>query len=203
MKKIFYTILFLILMAPGFANAVAPDAAKEDPLYYRLMQIHHSGTNPLDYRLTEYEMRAVFIHKILTWHITWPDHKKKSAIRFCIAGENNPFPYETLQELISISKKAGYNLEINTDADYHEIPNCDVIYVNSTKPDVIKYFILATKNLPILTIGESNNFTTHEFGMIGLNLTNRQTIGLNVNPERLKEKGLQASIELLDAANDM
>jgi hypothetical protein len=201
MKKILYTIMFIILMVPGFANAVAPDAAKKDPLYYRLMQTHHSVTNSLDYRLTEYEMRAVFIYKIATGHIAWPDNKKKTTIHFCVTGESNLFTHETLKELVNLGKKDGYIWEINTNADYHQIPACDIVYVNTTKPDIVRYAILATKKKPILTIGESNNFTTHEFGMIGLNLTNKQTIGLSINTNYMKEKGLEASPDLINAAD--
>lgn len=202
MRKILYAITLLALIIPGVANAGVREARKEDPLFDRLVEnkTHKPDANPLDYRLTEYEMRAVFIYKIATGHITWPYNKKKTTIHFCVTGESNLFTPETLKELVSMGKKDGYAWEINTNADYHQIPACDIVYVNTTKPDMVRYAILATKKNPVLTIGESNNFTTHEFGMIGLNLTNKQTIGLSINTSYMKEKGFQASPDLLNAA---
>lgn len=206
MKKTLYAIVLLSLIIPGVAHAGSKEdaAAKEDPLYDRLVKagIHKSNsTSPPDYRLTEYEMRAVFIYKIATKHISWTDNQKKTTIHFCVTGETNLFTTETLQELVSMGKKDGYTWEINTNADYEQISSCDIVYVNTTKPDLVRYAILATKNKPILTIGESNQFTTHEFGMIGLPLTNKHTIGLYINTDYIKEKGLRASSDLLNAAD--
>ncbi len=148
--KIYYIIVLLALLVPGFANA------------------GQQVVNPPDYRLTEYEMRIVFIYKIVSDNISWSDSQKKTLIHFCVTGEGNPFTIKALNELGNLAKKDGYTWEINSNASYKELSTCDVVYINSVRSDIIQNIMSAIKNQPILTFGESNHFTTHDFGMIGL-----------------------------------
>lgn len=176
---------------------VLPWAANADPMNYHLADIDPPKTERM---LTEYEVRAVYIYKIATEHVTWPEGKKKK-IKFCIAGDENYFEDKTWEQIAKFAKKKGIIWETKKDANYYTIQKCDVAYIYSRSESNVEYYIRAAGKAAVLTVGESRSFAYHLHGMIELPLTRKQTVGLKMNNERLLEKGLKASEELLGAAD--
>lgn len=134
--------------------------------------------------------------------VTWPEDKFISDFapyKYCMMGDD-PFAgtFDTAV-LDKQTKNRGFQVARIGLEDLDAAKSCHVVFVNV--PDVEKALgvINSLDGLPILTVGEVENFAQYG-GMVGF-LGEGRNIALAVNQKRLEKAGLKGSSRLYRASD--
>lgn len=139
------------------------------------------------------KVKAAIVYK-LTKFITWPE--KKQTLALCIIGSG-----AINSELLKINHKLSMGRRISVT---HKIPTapleklCDVVYIHSTKMDLISDIIKKLQNKPVLTISDSENFV-YQGGVIGL-LRTGSRIRFAISKNATRNAGISISSQLMRLA---
>ncbi|OAH99689.1 hypothetical protein A1353_20395 [Methylomonas methanica] len=129
---------------------------------------------------------------------TWPDQAvqgMKETIDFCVVGDNT-----VQQSFSSIDHKAVGNksLKIISLSRLSNFEQCHVLYLTDIKQNILLQVFVEIKKMPLLSIGDSDDFA-EQGGMIGLENVNNK-ITLHVNTAAVREANLTISSRLLSLA---
>ena len=128
----------------------------------------------------EYELKAGFIYKFLSF-VSWPDDQPDDGtITIAILGKN-PFgdAFKALEGR-TIGSRVVKIKSFSRDADYEEFKSCQVIYISASEEKRLKDIFKAIGNSSILTIGDSKKFVD-KGGMIGFVKKQKKRIGIEIN----------------------
>ena len=147
--------------------------------------------------LEEHNVLAALTLNIVRF-TSWPAGAFKEAsdnITLCLIGDNI-----VQQAFENIKHKGVGNKRLNVVflSRLRNFESCQVLYISELKRNILLQVIDEVKNLPVLTIGESNEFA-HEGGMVGMENV-RGKIQLTVNLSVVKVAGLTISSRLLKLA---
>lgn len=129
---------------------------------------------------------------------TWPEQamqSMKETIDFCVVGDNT-----VQQSFSSIDNKAVGNksLKIINLSRLSNFEQCHVLYLTDIKQNILLQVFVEIKKMPLLSIGDSEEFVA-QGGMVGLeNVNNKMT--LHVNISAVREANLTISSRLLSLA---
>lgn len=146
----------------------------------------------------EYQIKAVFLFNFVNF-ITWPDKSFKQnsePFRICILGDD-PFGV-VLDVTVEKHSVEGRSLKIIRLKEVVAGRICQILFISELEPsrqkDILK--IIRSLNLPILTVGDTDDFI-QAGGMIKFFSRNNK-IRLGVNPDALEAVGLKADANLLN-----
>jgi hypothetical protein len=147
---------------------------------------------------TQYKLEAVFLFNF-TQFIEWPATAFPKADSPFIIGVlgNDPFG-SILDGTVRGETAKGRPIVVQRYRNTEEIKNCQILFISSSEAGRLKKILASLKGMPVLTVGESENFARNG-GAVRF-LTAQPKIGLRINIDTLSESQLAASSKLLRLA---
>ena len=133
--------------------------------------------------------------------ITWPDSTfsdPSTPIKYCILGTEAMGGVLDQAMEGKNAKGRTFNIQRTNVADLTTAKACHVVFISVTDPEQLAGVIDALDGLPVLTVGELENFAQYG-GMVGFYGKGRK-IALAINKKRLESAGLAASSKLYRAS---
>lgn len=147
----------------------------------------------------EYLIKAAFIVNF-TKFIDWPDDKaiaKQQKIDVCVLGEN---PLINLSQVFKQASSAKLAVSLVKENNLSNIvSHCHVVFIGASEEYKYKDVLDVLKNKPILTVGDSADFTERG-GMMGLPMDNNK-VKLVVNKKAIETAGMYVDSQLLEIAS--
>jgi len=133
--------------------------------------------------------------------VTWPETSfggEGAPYKYCILGSDDIGP--VLDEAMAgkNAKNRPFDLRRLMLSDVELAKNCHVVFIGATSSDEISSIIDSLVGLPVLTVGEVENFA-QSGGMVGFFGKGRK-VALAINQKRLEDAGLTASSKLYRAS---
>lgn len=146
----------------------------------------------------EYQMKAIYLYNF-TKFITWPNTVFTSVdtpFQICILGDDS-FNSE-LEKTIKDGTVKGRHLEVRHLAGFQEIKACHILFISHSEQPRLTKILTYTKQSPILTVSEIDDFVI-QGGMIQFYMLENR-VRFSVDPQTLIEADLKASSQLLQLA---
>ncbi len=146
----------------------------------------------------EYTVKAAMVRNFAKF-TRWPDdsvsRQKKNTMCLCLMGDES-----ILESFAGIGGKTvkGRTIKLKWVDNLAGLTDCDLLFVNRETRANMKRIIEAVKSRPVLTIGETGEFT-RAGGMITFFLKQGR-IRFRINPEAVRRSGLKLSSSLLELA---
>lgn len=109
-------------------------------------------------RAPEYEVKAAFLYNFAKF-VEWPPQAfapSSAPLRICVLG-HDPFG-DTLSRIVQgkfISGRAIMNQRLQS---IGEARSCHILFVSGSDPEALNKALQSTRDLPVLTVGESDDF---------------------------------------------
>lgn len=177
----YFSILFLVIATAGSGLFFSPDA----------------DAKPVS-SAEEYEIKAAFLYNLASF-ITWPTELPEAApddFLICILGEDH-FK-ENIDLLVDGETIEKLPVKITRLKKIEEAAICRILFVSDSEVDNYERLFVWLEKRPILTVGDGGDFV-ESGGMIEFyERSNR--VRLALDPETIREAGMQASAHLLRIA---
>jgi hypothetical protein len=143
----------------------------------------------------ETEVKAAYLYKLASF-VRWPGGSSDGTFKFCVAGRNDVAG--VLQQLVRGQQVDGRPLAVEqvTAAQADQAKGCQVLFLGRG-PDTAHTLLVATRGLPVLTVGDRNNGTRG--GVIDF-LTQGGHVRLAIDRSDADTRHLQLSSKLLNVA---
>lgn len=133
--------------------------------------------------------------------VTWPDGTfsgPATPYKYCIYG--NPVMGDFLDTAMEgkVTRERTFEIARIEPSNPDSLKSCNVAFISVTNIDEVDGVVEALTGLPILTVGEIENFAGYG-GMIGFYGKGRK-IALAINKNRLESGGLKGSSKLFRAS---
>ena len=154
-------------------------------------------SNAYEKHLEEYAIKAAFTYNF-TKFVQWPSRTfpiKDQPFIIGIVGS------EYLDEAFTVlkgKKTQGRTLKIKLLSNPEELMHCHVLFIANMKQQHIRPYLQVANDLPVLTIGQSDNFLA-DGGIIQMKIINNK-IRFAINLDASKNAGLEISSKLLQLA---
>ncbi len=149
--------------------------------------------------LNQYQTKAVYLFNLALF-LTWPNNTFKSPeqpFRLCILGKD-PFGIE-LDIIIETEKIDTHPVVVPRISTVQMSRHCQILFINQSEQNHLATILAYLNKRPILTVSDLKNFVK-QGGMIQFFNTNKNQVGLIINPKTLKQSGIEASANLLEIA---
>ena len=141
-------------------------------------------------------VRATFVYNLVRF-TTWPAAKPSSDLQVCVLGADAVA--DALMVMAPRSQmKARQVVVRRLDATSADATSCHVLYVGAPDGTAARQAVDSVKDLPVLTVGESDAFL-QDGGAASLVLE-RESMRIAVNPHAVRRAGLLLSSRLLSLA---
>jgi YfiR/HmsC-like len=143
----------------------------------------------------EYRVKAGFIFHFAQF-VEWPAGTFSSSagsITFCTLGED-PF-HGDMESLLRGKAVAGKSVRVLHLKQVQDSKQCHVLFLDTNDNQLVPSALAIVKNLPILTVGESDDFLERG-GMIRFSMEDRR-IRFEVNQQAAEATHLKVSARLL------
>ena len=141
----------------------------------------------------EYHIKAAFLLNFVKF-IQWPAHafSDPTSLTICILG-NDPFDeaLNTIENKIVRDKR----LIIKRISRIEDIKGCQILFISTPEKEIMSEILTKTKDKPILTVSETNNFC-QSGGIVNFIVVNNK-IRFEINVEASKRSDLIISSKLL------
>src|SRR5690606_9442245 len=128
--------------------------------------------------------------------VEWPEEAFEGASDPIVIGVLGPDPFgENLDAVMQGEQVNGRPIVVARYESAAQVDRCHLLFINQTLPRELERSLQELKGKPILTVGESSEFT-HAGGIIRF-LTENQRIRLQVNLRAADEAQLRLSSKLL------
>ncbi len=157
-------------------------------------------TPPNSVRASEYTMKGVFLERISRF-VEWPESssiKNNSKPFVIVIIGKNPFG-STLEQLYSNRKIKKKKVEIKYIEGTGDIPECHVLFISKSMKNEVDRIISATRNKPILTLGDTKGFAEKNKVLVNLYAVSKH-YPFVINATAFRESGLKIDYHLLDMA---
>lgn len=146
----------------------------------------------------EYQVKSVFLYNF-THFVEWPVYAFESNYSPFVIGVIGGDPFGTyLDQTIAEERTGSHIIRVVRYNSIKDIGACHILYVAAQDPEEIREILQAVSQRPILTVGDTPNFTRWG-GMVRF-YTEAGKIRLQVNNTLAKENGLKISSKLLRVA---
>jgi len=147
----------------------------------------------------DYIIKAGFIYNF-TRFIKWPPPSKFSAsnngYNICVIGDN-PFG-SILDRLEEKHRLKEHPLKINLDVSQNNFEGCHILFVSFSERFNVEQIVEQTRNLKILTVGDTEGFAERGIDINLLVIQNK--VKFEISKQCLDTKGFKVSSELYDLA---
>ena len=143
---------------------------------------------------TEYKLKSVLLYK-LTRFVEWPEQLTRRPGRFkiCLLGRDDFGPALQALEKYQV---AGSSIQVLRFKQSEQVDtDCRIVFISASKQPFIKSIIKRLDPYPILTVGESSDFSA-QGGMIQFVLENKK-IGFKINLQKANAGKLKIAAPLL------
>lgn len=151
-------------------------------------------------QLDEYQVKAAFLYNFAKF-VEWPTGAFKSAddpVAICVLGQN---PFGSALEQIVSGKKVGERpFRIRQISDVKESPKCHMVFLTASENKRARPLLEEVKGLPVLTVGESNEFLSNG-GAIAFNVRDTR-VRFEIDGEAAARAKLKISSKLLSLAQN-
>ncbi len=149
-------------------------------------------------KYSEYDVKAAYLYNFIKF-IDWPPAYIETKKHIVIGVYKNQQFGDILEHLLENKKIKGKMWEIRFLYSIKDVASCDVLFISSENASETINIIKATKNKPILTIGNNiKNFC--QYGGI-INFTPKGSVKrFEINNEAAKKHKLKISSKLLALA---
>jgi len=148
---------------------------------------------------SEDEAKAGFLLNFLKY-VEWPsstDSDTNAPLQICLIGENRfGKPLSALMKSKTIDGRTVVLEHCEGDCAWRQ---CRLLFVSGSESRKVEDVLAATKNLPVLTVGETEDFLERG-GMISLVMRDK-AVRLEINLAAAEGAGLKISSRLLAVAN--
>lgn len=143
----------------------------------------------------EAEVKAAYLYKLASF-VRWPEDPRSGSFKICIAGRNDVAG--VLQQLIRGQQLDGRPFAVAqvTSDQTNEAKGCQVLFLGQG-PETAQALLVATRGLPVLTVGDRNNGTRG--GVVDFVLRNGH-VRLMIDRGQAEARHLELSSKLLDVA---
>ncbi len=149
-------------------------------------------------KLDEYAVKAAFVFNFIRF-IQWPDTafpSEDAPFRLCFIGRDDTGKQF---KVIQGKKNGKRSLNVNQSKTLKTPETCDILFISKdVDPMLSKSLLEAVRGKPVLTIGESKNFTK-QGGIINFFSKNNR-LHFEINISGAKEQNLKLSSRLLNLA---
>ena len=146
----------------------------------------------------EYEVKAAYLYNIVNF-VTWPPDAVSPAsnpLRVCVFGDD-PFG-PLLNHAMDGGTAAMRPIVVDRLADIGATTMCDLVFVPGNSTDRIDRVVRATRQRPVLTVGEAPDFLRRG-GMIAF-VVDGGRVRFDINLPAATTRGLMLSSRLLQVA---
>lgn len=148
--------------------------------------------------MSETEVKAAFLYNFAKF-VEWPAEafsSETAPIQLAVLGDEDVTA--KLKMLLSDKKAHGRSFEVKRILNPQDAKTCQMVYVTSAESRRAFQVLEATRKLPVLTIGESDQFIDLG-GMINFVFEDTQ-LRFEINPETAERVKLEISSKLLRLA---
>jgi hypothetical protein len=146
---------------------------------------------------TETELKAAFVYNFAKF-VTWPDGPQVKPLQIGVLGD--PELGSTLQELLEGKTLGGRPLSVTVFGSIAELRATDVLFIHADRQPTIESALRAIHGLPVLTVGESSDFT--ELGGVVKLVREGRKMRFDVNVGAAQQAGLRIQAQLLKLARN-
>jgi hypothetical protein len=105
--------------------------------------------------IDEYEVKAAFLYNF-TKFVAWPRAIDTPSFTICVLGDD---PFQSALDRLTAGKKAyGRSIQIRRLKDETEAKQCQIVFVRASERSKFAKLIAETRESPVLTVGESQDF---------------------------------------------
>lgn len=160
------------------------------------MTVACAMTIPLLAAPSEYEVKAVFVYKLLNY-IRWPPPAE--AGRPFVIGILGQDPFgKVIDDVVNGESINGRAVVVRRLPSVDDALHCDLVFVSSSERPNLPGIFKALRDAPVLTVGDMERFA-ESGGMINLTNVDRR-IRFEVNVAAIDRGGLKAASQLLSLA---
>ena len=145
----------------------------------------------------EYELKAAFVLNFAKL-VQWPDGALGNAAAFDVAVMADTDQYASIARRLDGKSAAGHLVEPRRAVSLDQLSGAHIIFVTRDSGVGAEDVVSATRGKSVLLIGESRDFARRG-GAINF-YTEQRRVRFEVNPEAVKQAGLQISSRLLSVA---
>ncbi len=146
----------------------------------------------------EYQVKAVFLSKFGSF-VTWPESVFSDAKAPIVIGILGSDPFgPLLEEAIRGVEIKGRPLTIRKIERVEEAAVCQILYIREQERERLSQILAALKNRPVLTVGETEQFTRRG-GILNFTLVEGR-VRIEINPDEAHRAGLKIDSKLLSVA---
>ena len=146
----------------------------------------------------EYQVKAAFLFNFAKF-VEWPNQafpRADTSFTICLAGD----PFQgAVEQTIEGERLEGRALVVRRVAPGDSVRECHLLYVSQSEARRAPEIISAARNLPILTVGEPDDFI-NAGGMIRFTESGHR-IKFQINPDAAERASLRVSSKLLRLAD--
>jgi hypothetical protein len=144
---------------------------------------------------SEHEVKAAFMYNFSRF-VQWPGPETDKPFTIGVIGKD-PFG-PVLDEAVQGKRVNGRELVVRRFSRIESVVGCNILFVASSEENNLERILHALRGMPVLTIGEMNQFGERG-GMINL-ITQGNRIRFEINVEAIERGGLKVSSDLLRLA---
>jgi len=149
----------------------------------------------------DYDLKAVFLFNFVQF-VEWPTETFRDPKAPIVIGIlEDDLVEKSLDQVVRNEMIRNRKLAVKRYQNVDEIDSCQILFFSRSKSGDCEKIFSDLKGKPVLTVGESEEFSSAG-GMIRF-LTDQNKIRLRINTEATKAAGLKMSSKLLKAAHQI
>lgn len=146
----------------------------------------------------EYDLKAVFLFNFAQF-VEWPPDSFPEASTPFVIGVLGDDPFgKSLDEIVANEVIRKRRIVVRRHRDVQEISICHILYIGASEAPKLNHILAALDGRHILTVGDTDLFTTHN-GIIQFRLVENK-LRLRINVEAARMAKLSISSQLLRQA---
>lgn len=146
-----------------------------------------------------YVLKAVYLEKFSRF-VTWPDECSMADVNkpFVISIIGKTPLFKNLEQIYSTQKINSKKVVVQRISNLYEIENSHILVIAESERKNLQNILSLTKNLPVLTVGESTNFA--EKGVLINFYKENNKLRFEINETAVLKSPLQMSFYLMNSA---
>jgi hypothetical protein len=151
--------------------------------------------------VTEQDVKAVFLYKFTNF-VEWPAAvwQGSAPFRFCVAASKEMTA--VIEQTVAGETVNGRAVETRVVTAADDARQCHILFIGRSETARAPALLAAVRALPVLTVGESEDFVTSSGGAIGFVVVGGR-VRFDINVENAKRGGLTMSSRLLQVARKL
>ncbi len=150
--------------------------------------------------MTDGQIKAAFVSNVIRY-VTWPANATAADNEICIGVLGRSTPGNAWQSLNGRAVN-GKKLRLRISTDIQDLDNCQVVFIDTSERKSTVRAISHLGNDPVLTIGDSEGFISHDGGMIKV-VSGGGRLSFSISLRRARNAGLTISSHLLKLATEV